>query len=338
VEQRAAQGQILLEIGLPGIVRDGGGALEDAADVQTDERGGKHAHRAQHAEAAADVLGDRKLGITLGLGERVEVALVGGGHGGDAGRALRPSFAVIQSRTIRKEATVSAVEPDLAITTVKVFLGFIESRAAAVKAGVDVVQDDQPGIAGREGRLDRVRAPQAAIERPGAQGAAADTHQAKRVEGTADLLGETEDIPGGLGLKRKMREALVASLTDFLKAAEGLQSARGMLPDLGRGKAMGFPTIPARRFRSSNWMFIGQTDSIEHIGGALGGDRLFSTEGAGVGILNGGESLGHVVVPGQSLLVHQRPEQAETDGAETEAGRRRTGTGERANRAGNRRR
>jgi len=29
-------------------------------------------------------LGYRKLGITLGLGERVEVALVGGGHGGDA--------------------------------------------------------------------------------------------------------------------------------------------------------------------------------------------------------------------------------------------------------------
>jgi len=39
-----------------------------------------------------------------------------------------------------------------------------------------------------------------------------------------------------------------------------------------------------------------------------------------VGILNGGESLGHVVVPGQSLLVHQRQSKPRPDGAETEAG------------------
>jgi len=207
VEQRAAQGQILLEIGLPGIVRDGGGALEDAADVQTDERGGKHAHRAQHAEAAADVLGDRKLGITLGLGERVEVALVGGGHGGDAVARFAAEFRGHPVADDQERSHGFGGGAGLGDHDREGLLGIHRIQGGGGEGRVDVVQDDQPGIAGREGRLDRVRAPQAAIERPGAQGAAADTHQAKRVEGTADLLGETEDIPGGLGLKRKMREA-----------------------------------------------------------------------------------------------------------------------------------
>jgi hypothetical protein len=58
------------------------------------------------------------------------------------------SACINQSRTIKKVATVSAVDPDLATTTTSVFREFMLSSAALAKAGSKLSRITKRGCAG----------------------------------------------------------------------------------------------------------------------------------------------------------------------------------------------
>ena len=160
---------------------------------------------------------------------------------------------------------VSAVEPDLAMGTTMVLAGFIDSSADWMKTGSTLSRITSRGLSARKGRLHRVRAAQAAVQRPRAQGAAADAGDADRVISARDRFGVSLDFFDQYGLEGEMREADLSGLHAVVES--GQRGQRGWM--LGSGLLRRQPVLHADH-RSGEISGI-KMDSHGGLGGAAGG-------------------------------------------------------------------
>ena len=94
------------------------------------------------------------------------------------------------------------------------------------EARVHVVEYDQPRAFRRERALHRVRPADSAIQRPGAQGAAADPHQAHRIVAAANRIHILTDVLDHALLKRQVRKPVPAGFAQFAERRQGLERPR----------------------------------------------------------------------------------------------------------------
>ena len=103
---------------------------------------------------------------------------------------------------------------------------------------VHVIQDHQPRTVLRECALYRVRAAQAAIQRPRAQRAAANPHHAHGIERASQRGRELADGADRRRLKRKVGKPVHPVVTQLAERFQGLQRLRRGSFDFGPGDAV----------------------------------------------------------------------------------------------------
>ena len=168
---------------------------------------------------------------------------------------------------------------------------------------VHVVQNDESPARFREGALDRMRAARSAIERPCSKRAAADAHQAHRID-TAHAGRKLRDRLDQFAVEGQMREAVRSGLALSLEARQGFAGRTLVAPHLTRG-------YPVRASHSGEQVGLVKTNAhTNNLQEPRRNRRLLPYEVA-VGFFCSRERLGDVVVPGKVLFVHQRPENAE---------------------------
>jgi hypothetical protein len=94
MQQGRAEWQVVLQTAIPGHSGHAGGALEEFADIQADQRRGHQSHGGKHAESPADVVGNREGPVALPGRQRRQFALLRGSHGDHPAGCLAPQFAL----------------------------------------------------------------------------------------------------------------------------------------------------------------------------------------------------------------------------------------------------
>ena len=186
----------------------GGGARQQLADIQPDQRGGNQSYSGKNTEPAADIFGDRKGPVAFTRRQRGQFALLVRSHRYDMLRALAAEFALEPFAHDEECCHRLGSGARLGDHHHQSLLRGHGLERRAHQRGVHVVEDDQTRMRSGELALHRMWAAHAAVERPGAQRAAPDAHQADGVVGAPRLVRETEDLAGQLVIEGQEREAV----------------------------------------------------------------------------------------------------------------------------------